>query len=445
MSFLFRRSRPNHQAGAYRFGLILSLVLVAGIVAVVVNLSTPTNVASVSERVESFSEQELRELEQRGEYLAAAGNCMSCHTSDEGSPFAGGLEFETPFGTIYSTNITSDPQTGLGEWSLEDFFRAMRYGQTPDGTHLYPVFPYTSFAKVSDEDIAAIYAYIKTIAPVSYTPPENDLGFPYSQRWALGLWKAMYFDDSLFEQQPEQSAEWNRGAYLVEGLGHCSMCHTPRNFLGAIDDELAMTGGTYVTRVEGKLSAWSAPNLTSADSGLAMWNVDDVTDYLKLGVSHRAGVFGPMNEVVVNSTRHLSREDVRAMAVYLKSLPANSQDNGEPASDDILRAGSIQYDIHCGSCHLPTGEGSPEQGPPLIGSPVVLDADPASLINITLYGAQTPHTSPSDEWASRTWIRMDPYDTLLDDEQVAALLSFIRASWGHEAGAVTPAQVAAQR
>lgn len=387
----------------------------------------------------------LSEQEQRGEYLAAAGNCKTCHTNDDDSPFAGGLAFETPYGTIYSTNITSDPETGIGQWSLEDFTHAMRHGEAPDGTNLYPVFPYTAFAKISDEDIAAIYAYIKTIAPVSYTPPENELGFPYSQRWALGMWGWMYHDESPFEPQPEQSAEWNRGAYLVEGLGHCGMCHTPRNFMGANDSDLAMTGSTYMTRVEGKLSAWSAPNLTSADSGLAMWTVDDIADYLKLGVSHRAGVFGPMNEVVVNSTSQLSREDVRAMAVYLKSLPANSQDSDEPAADDVLRAGSIQYDIHCGSCHLPTGEGSPEQGPPLIGSPVVLDADPASLINITLFGAQTPHTSPSDEWAARTWIRMDPYDTILDDEQVASLLSFIRATWGHEAGAVTPEQVAAQR
>ncbi len=370
---------------------------------------------------------------------------MSCHTNDDDGPFAGGLEFETPFGTIVSTNITPDPETGIGQWSLEEFANAMRHGEAPDGTHLYPVFPYTSFAKVSDEDIAAIHAYLKTVTPINIVPPENDLGFPYSQRWTLGLWKAMYHDDSPFQPQPERSAEWNRGAYLVEGLGHCSMCHTPRGFLGANDSDLAMTGGTYMTRVEGKLSAWSAPNLTSADNGLAMWTVDDVTDYLKLGVSHRAGVFGPMNEVVVNSTRHLSREDVRAIAVYLKSLPANSRDSGEPATADVLRAGSIQYDIHCGSCHLPTGEGSPEQGPPLIGSPVVLDVDPASLINITLYGAQTPLSSPSDEWASRAWIRMEPFDTILDDEQVAALLSFIRATWGHEAGAVTPEQVAQQR
>lgn len=393
----------------------------------------------------SSSEAELSDLEKRGEYLAAAGNCVSCHTNGEDSPFSGGLAFETPFGTIYSTNITSDPETGIGRWSLEDFTNAVRLGEAPDGSHYYPVFPYTSFAKVSDEDIAALYAYIKTIAPVNSSPPENDLSFPYSQRWALGSWKWMYHDDSPFEAQPGQSEEWNRGAYLVEGLGHCSMCHTPRNFLGANDVSLAMTGGTYMTRMEGKLSAWSAPNLTSADVGLAKWTVDDITDYLKLGVSHRAGVFGPMNEVVLNSTRHLSREDLRAMAVYLKSLPANALDTGAPAAAEVLRAGSVQYDIHCGSCHLPTGEGSPEQGPPLIGSPVVLDADPASLINITLYGAQTPHTSPSDEWASRTWIRMEPYDNKLDDEQVAAVLSFIRGTWGHQAGAVTPEQVAQQR
>lgn len=437
MTFRFGRSGPSQLAPSSRFRIFSCMVLGAVFSAGVV-ISIPASAAS-------SSEVELSGLEQRGEYLAAAGNCVSCHTNGDDSPFAGGLAFETPFGTIYSTNITTDAETGVGQWSLEDFSNAMRHGEKPDGTHLYPVFPYTSFAKVSDEDIASIYAYLKTIAPVNSTPPENDLSFPYSQRWALGLWKWMYIDDSPFEPQPAQSAEWNRGAYLVEGLGHCSMCHTPRNFMGANDASLAMTGGTYMTRVEGKLSAWSAPNLTSADVGLAMWSAEDITDYLKLGVSHRAGVFGPMNEVVVNSTRHLSREDVSAIAVYLKSLPAKAQGSGEPAAADVLRAGSLQYDIHCGSCHLPTGEGSPEQGPPLIGSPVVLDADPASLINITLYGAQTPHISPSDEWASRTWIRMDPFDNILDDEQVAALLSFIRATWGHEAGAVTPEQVAEQR
>ena len=416
-----RHSGKNQLTPACRIRMFFYIVLMVGLSAGVVNLSSPASAASLSE------------VEQEGEYLAAAGNCMSCHTNDDDSPFAGGLEFETPFGTIYSTNITSDPETGIGQWSLEDFTNAMRHGEAPDGKHLYPVFPYTSFAKASDEDIAAIYAYLKTIAPVTYTPPENDLRFPYSQRWTLGLWKAIYHDDSPFEPQPEQSAEWNRGAYLVEGLGHCSMCHTPRNFLGANDNDLAMTGGTYMARVEGKLSAWSAPNLTAADSGLAIWTVDDVTDYLKLGVSHRAGVFGPMNEVVVNSTRHLSREDVRAMAVYLKSLPANSEDSGDPATADVLRAGSIQYDIHCGTCHLPTGLGSESTGPTLVGSSVTLASDPASLINITLYGAQVPPIAPSEKWQSREWKLMGDFENLLDDEQAAALLTFVRNSWGNSA------------
>lgn len=436
MTFQFRRSGPGLLAKAYRSGMFRKKLLATGVAAVMIISASLANAADPAT---------LSVVEQKGEYLAAAGNCVSCHTDDNGSPYVGGVAFETPFGTIYSTNITSDPESGIGQWSLEDFTKAMREGEAPGGKHLYPVFPYTSYAKVSDEDIEAIYAYLKTITPVKSTPPENDLSFPFNQRWALGLWKTLFLDQDQFEADPSQSEEWNRGAYLVEGLGHCSMCHTPRNFLGAENASLAMTGGTYMDRVEGKLSAWSAPNLTSADSGLAMWSVEDIADYLKLGVSDRAGVFGPMNKVVLNSTRYLSTEDVRAIAVYLKELPANAQDSGEPATGDVLRIGSLQYDIHCGSCHLPTGEGAREQGPPLVGSPIVLDADPASLINVTLYGAQTPHISPSREWEARQWIRMEPFDNIMTDEQVAAVLSFIRATWGHEAGAVTPEQVAKQR
>lgn len=388
---------------------------------------------------------ELSELEQRGEYLTVAGGCVTCHTVENGTPFVGGRPFETPFGTIYSTNITPDPETGIGDWSLEDFTKAMREGEAPGGKHLYPVFPYTSYALINDQDMEAIYAYFRTIEPVNSTPPENSLGFPYNQRWALGFWKMLFMDAAPFEPDPEQSAEWNRGAYLVEGLGHCSECHTPRNFLGAKNGALAMTGGVYMDRVEGKWSEWSAPNMTSDVSGLAAWSVDDITDYLKLGISDRSGIYGPMNDVVVNSTRHLTREDVQSMAVYLKSLPANAQDSGTPASADVLRTGSLQYDIHCGSCHLPTGLGAAEQGPPLVGNPVVLDANPQTLINVTLYGGQRPQIHPSREWEASQWMNMEPFQNILSDEQVAAILSFIRASWGHEAGAVTAEQVARQR
>lgn len=433
IKFLFSRGRPHRFAQAPAVSVLIRMLLTIVLAVSLANLSTAAGADGLSE------------IEKAGKYLVAAGNCVSCHTREDGSSFAGGVAFETEFGTIYSTNISSDPELGIGNWSFEEFEAAIRHGKRPDGENLYPVFPYPSYTIISDEDVAAIYAYLKTIAPVQYSPPENDLGFPYNQRWLMGLWNSLYFDEGRYEPKPEQSERWNRGAYLVEGLGHCGMCHSPRNFMGAIDTDLAMTGGTYLTTIEGKLSVWSAPNLTSSDNGLAMWHEDDIRDYLKLGVSHRAGVFGPMNKVVLNSTRHLSTEDVTAMAVYLRSLPANSQDIGPPAEAEAIRAGSVQYDIHCGTCHLPTGMGSADTGPPLVGSPVVLDTDPSSLINITLFGAQTPETAPSDEWKSRRWQKMDPFSARLNDKQMADLLSFIRSSWGHQAGAVSEEQVSTQR
>ncbi|MDH4071888.1 MAG: cytochrome c [Gammaproteobacteria bacterium] len=378
-------------------------------------------------------------------YLSRAGNCESCHTRAGGDPFAGGVAFETPFGTIYSTNITPDAETGIGGWALDDFAKAMREGVRRDGKHLYPVFPYTSYTLASDAEVAALFAYFRTLPPVTYRAPENDLGFPYSQRWALGMWKALYFDKGRFVPDQDQSSEWNRGAYLVNGLAHCGMCHTPGNFLGARDDDLALTGGTYTDTIAGKTLSWSATNLTSADSGLGLWSVEDIVSYLRLGVSSRAGVFGPMNEVIVNGTRHLKEEDLRAMAIYLKSLPANAKQNGSSPDEATMQRGSLLYDIHCGTCHLPTGLGSDDTGPPLVGSPVSLAADPASLINITLHGPQLPRTAPSAEWDARPWKRMESYAAKMDDEETAALLTYIRNAWGNSAGEVTPRQVANQR
>ena len=380
-----------------------------------------------------------------GLYLSKAGNCESCHTRAGGEPFAGGVAFETPFGTLYSTNITPDAETGIGEWTEDEFSRALREGVRRDGKHLYPVFPYTSYTMASDEEVAALFAYFRTLSPARYQAPDNDLRFPYSQRWALGIWKSLYFDEGRYLPDPEQSTEWNRGAYLVNGLGHCGMCHTPGNFLGARDKDLALTGGTYTDSVDGQSLAWSATNLTSADSGLGLWSVEDIVSYLRLGVGARAGVFGPMNEVVVNGTRHLHAEDLRAMAVYLKSVPANSQESGSKPDAETMQRGSLLYDIHCGTCHLPTGLGDDHTGPPLLGSPVSLAADPASLINITLYGPRPPRTAPSAEWDARPWKRMESYAARLDDEEVAALLSYIRNAWGNSAGEVTPGQVADHR
>ena len=383
------------------------------------------------------------DLVDRGRYLARAGNCVSCHTRPGGPAFAGGLAFQTKFGTLYSSNITPDPKTGIGEWSLEQFDRALREGERPNGDHLYPAFPYTAYTKLSDADVVALYAYLKVIKPVQLTPPANDMSFPFNQRWTLGLWKGMFFDAARFEPDPSRSAEWNRGAYLVEGLAHCSACHSPRNFLGAERSGGAMTGGEYYDRVgSGEVRTWAAPNLTNAGNGLASWAIDDLVAYLNTGRTSFTETHGPMNEVILNSTRHLSEPDVTAMAVYLKSLPGARGDIGEPASASVLKEGATLYDLHCGTCHQPTGLGgsSEDAGARLAGSPVVQASHPASLINIILYGPQLAKLRGPKRWKDMPAF----YEKLADDE-VAAIASYIRNAWGNVGGEVTEEQVAQQR
>lgn len=388
-------------------------------------------------------------LIEQGRYLATAANCQTCHTQSGGKAYAGGLAFTTDYGTIYSTNITPDAKTGIGGWSKDDFEQALRKGKRPEGGHFYPAFPYTAFTGMSDEDVAALYAYLMSVPPVNAAAPENDLNFPYSQRWALTPWKWRYFDEGRFEPDPAKSAEWNRGAYLVEAVAHCGACHTPRRMLGAEDKDLAFSGGIYqdrVSRRDDRLINWSAPNLTSAATGMKDWTVDELSDYLKFGYSPRAGVFGPMNKVIMNSTRHLTEADTRAMAVYLLGLPAVERGDESDADEKTLRVGELQYDIHCGTCHLPTGLGSRDTGPPLKGSPVTLAAEPEALINATLYGAESPETSPSAVWEeNRHWDRMEAFGQKLSDENAAALLTYIRSAWGNNASEVTPKEIAAQR
>lgn len=379
----------------------------------------------------------------RGRYLARAGNCVSCHTSAGGEAFAGGLAFQTPFGKLYSTNITPDEQTGIGKWTEEQFARALREGERPNGEHLYPAFPYTAYTKISDDDVSALYAYLKIIKPVKASPPANEMSFPASQRWALGVWKAMHFDAGRFEPDPAQSPEWNRGAYLVEALGHCSACHSPRNFMGAERTSEAMTGGVYNDKVaSGEVRAWSAPNLTNAANGLAAWPVEDVAAYLKTGRNSFGETHGPMNEVILNSTRHLSEPDVRAMAIYLKSLPADPGDIGKPASAEVLENGQTLYDLHCGTCHQPTGLGglALDAGARLVGNPMVQASDPASLINVILYG---PHLAKLP--GPKRWKDMPAFGEKLADDEVAAIASYLRSAWGNTGGAVTQEQVAKQR
>lgn len=400
-------------------------------------------VATLAHADQTSARTDENDLIDRGRYLARAGNCVSCHTRAGGTAFAGGLAFETPFGKLYSSNITPDAETGIGKWSVKEFDRALREGVRPDGAHLYPAFPYTAYTKLSDADVLALYAYLKIIKPVTFTPPANELTFPFNLRWTLGTWKALYLDVARFEPDPAQSAQWNRGAYLVEGLAHCRACHAPRNLLGAERAGAAMSGGKLFNSVaSGEVRAWTAPNLTNVPNGLASWSSKDLVSYLKTGRTSFTETHGPMNEVILNSTRHLSEVDVTAMAVYLKSLPGEPGQLGRPASADVLKEGATLYDLHCGTCHQPTGLGGPSEdaGARLVGNAVVQASNPASLINVILYG---PHLAKLP--GARRWKDMPAFYEKLADDEVAAIASYLRSAWGNVGGAVTEAQVARQR
>jgi len=378
--------------------------------------------------------------QQRGEYLVRAANCVSCHTTAGGQVFAGGMPFPTEFGTIYSSNITPDRATGIGSWTFEQFDAAVRRGVRPDGQHLYPAFPYTSFTKINDADMHALYDYFMSLKPVKAPAHENDMPFPFSQRWLLGAWKALFFTEGRFVPNPARSQQWNRGAYLVEALAHCSACHSPRNLLGAEKSAEPYAGGVLNEMDEDRGAVRrGAPNLTSSPHGLAAWSVDDVAGYLKLGVGSRARLMGTMNDVVLNSTRYLTDDDTRAMAVYIKSLGA-AGDPGSRPSQKTLELGAKQYDIHCGTCHLPTGKGSPDTGPPLAGSAFAQAPDPSSLVDLVINGPRIPVPTPSGEY-QRPWQSMTPFGQKLSDEQAAALLTFVRNSWGNAAPPVQPKDI----
>lgn len=379
----------------------------------------------------------------RGEYLAKAGNCASCHTAEGGEFMAGGLPFDTPFGTLYSTNISPDSETGIGTWTERDFLNSMRHGVRPSGEHLYPAFPYTAFTKIENEDVLALYTYFQSLPPVPQTVFENTLSFPFSVRPLMAFWKALYFDAGEFEVTASQADEWNRGAYLVEALAHCSACHSPRNSLGAEITKIAMSGGEYIDRVNSEVRRpWSSPNLTATERGLDLWSHKDLKDYLKTARNDFLESYGPMNEVIINSTSHLSEADVGAMATYLKGLPAIAEVAGSAPNARLMGRGRTVYNLHCGTCHLPTGEGDPKMAPKLnAGSLVVQSENPASMINAILYSPHTPGPPLLPKWTHP----MEEFQYLLDDNEVAAVASFIRNSWSNSAGEVTPEQVARQR
>jgi mono/diheme cytochrome c family protein len=372
------------------------------------------------------------ELE-RGRQLTIQGDCVSCHTRDGGEAMAGGLGLNTPFGVVYSPNLTPDAQTGIGNWTPEQFYRAMHEGKDPQGRFLYPVFPYVYFTQISRADTDAILAYLKTVPAVSYTPPANRMPFPFNIRALVWGWNLLFFRAHDFRPDPSQSAEWNRGAFLVSGPGHCAQCHTPTNFLGA-----NVTGKPFHG---GFLDNWLAPDLTgNPRTGLGSWSQAEIVEYLKTGRNPRAQAGGPMAEVVSWSTSLMSDADLDAIAVYLKSIPASP--TAAPASPEpaaMKRGGEIFSDA-CASCHLDAGKGQPRFFPPVAGNTVTQQANPGTLIHLILGGGRTaptqsrpsPLTMPSFAWK-------------LTDPQIADVATYVRNSWGNSAAPVSAGDVARMR
>lgn len=365
----------------------------------------------------------------RGQYLVVAGDCMSCHLRDGGEPLAGGLGLKTPFGLIYSANITSDKQTGIGAWTSDQFYHAMHDGIGVHGENLYPAFPYPWFRRASREDIDAIFAYLKITPAVNYTPPANDLPFPLNFRSMVKGWNLLFLSSHDFQTDSSQSAEWNRGAYIVNGLGHCGGCHTPKNALGADKSNQDFHGAN--------LDNWVAPDLTSNErTGLGGWSIDDVAEYLRNGRNARAGASGAMADVVTYSTSLMSDVDRHAIAVYLKSQAASPSIAHTQPDPGALRRGAAIYSDACASCHLEDGVGQPRFFPPLGHSAMLQQADPTGLVHLVLAGGRIG-TSPSRP----SPLTMPSFAWKLSDNEIADVSTFLRNSWGNQAAAVSVAEV----
>ena len=369
----------------------------------------------------------------RGAYLAKAGDCMACHTARGGASYAGGRAIETPFGRLLAPNITSDRETGIGAWTADEFWNALHNGKSRDGRLLYPAFPYTSYTKVTRDDADALYAFMQSVPAQKAPNAAHQLRFPYNLQVMLAGWRLLYFKPQAYAANAGQSAQWNRGAYLVEGLGHCIACHSSRNPLGASSS--ALSGGMIQTL------GWYAPSLTSsAEAGLGGWEVPHIVDLLKTGVSPRATVFGPMAEVVEKSLQHLSTEDVTAMAVYLKALPSEQaaapvMPQG-PNVDKVMKQGEELYKTHCIDCHGADGKGLPPHYPPLAGNRALTMAAAVNPIRIVLNGGYAPSTGGNPRPYG-----MPPYSHALSDQEVASVVSYLRATWGNQAPPVTAAEV----
>ena len=369
-------------------------------------------------------------LAARGAALARIGNCAGCHTARDGADYAGGRAIETPFGVVHAANLTPHDATGLGRWTADDLWRALHHGRSRDGRLLYPACPYPNFTLVRREDSDAIHAWLRSLPPVDRAQRPPALRFPYDSAWALAAWRRLYFRPGRFEPDPQRSAAWNHGAYLTEGLAHCRACHVARDALGG------STGGGG-GRLAG--SGWYAPALESRQgASVAHWSLDETVALLRDGRHAGAVASGPMAQVVLNSSSQWADEDLRAVATYLQSLPVSEAPAVAvaPAPAERLARGAAHYERLCADCHGKAGEGAPPAWPALAGNRTVTADPPVNLVRIVLEGGFGPATARHPRPYG-----MPPFATELDDAALADLLSFLRASWGHDAAAVSPLEV----
>lgn len=372
---------------------------------------------------------------ERGKYLAQAGDCIACHTIPGQKTFSGNRPMPTPFGTLYSPNITPDPKTGIGSWTAAEFYNMMHTGRSRDGALLYPAMPFASYTKVTREDSNAIFAYLRSVPPVVRQNRPHDLRFPYNNRNLLIGWRTLYFQEGEYQPNKTKSVEWNRGAYLVQGLGHCSMCHSPINALGGSSEAMAFQGGLI------PMQHWYAPSLTSnREAGLGEWDIKDIMDLLQTGVSRRGTVYGPMAEVTYNSLQYLTDEDIKAMAVYLKDLPDREtsireprQTLNTPESIQLALDGKRVYEAKCATCHRTDGKGKPPHYPPLANNQSIEMVSAVNPIRMVLNGGYPPGTRKNPMPYG-----MPPFAQELSDLEVAAVVTYIRTAWGNQGSPITP-------
>ncbi|MBI6954376.1 c-type cytochrome [Pseudomonas sp. CCOS 191] len=374
-------------------------------------------------------------LVSRGEYVARLSDCVACHSLPGKAPFAGGLEMATPLGAIHATNITPDRDHGIGAYSLADFDRAVRQGVAPRGRRLYPAMPYPSYAKLSDDDVRALYAFfMKGVQPAAEANIPSSIPWPLNLRWPIALWNGLFAPTTAYAQKPDQDPLWNRGAYIVQGPGHCGSCHTPRG-LAFNEKALDESGAPFLAGA--LLDGWYAPSLRQDhNTGLGRWSEAEIVQFLKTGRNRHAVVYGSMTEAFNNSTQFMSDDDLGAIARYLKALPGDPRRDGAPWQYQATAAapdapGAHTYATRCASCHGADGKGQAEWMPPLAGATSMLAAENASAINITLNGSQRIVAAGVPDA-----YRMPAFREQLSDREIAEVLSFARSAWGNQGGAV---------